>query len=88
MTKEKTNQANTLTEKEAVELVKEFLLSELPRGLTVGKNITISKELPEKNKTLKEFNWDIPVLEKPQKTIEAIKLLKEQGYKIYLTKIL
>ncbi len=73
---------------EAIKVVKNYLLTGFPTGLTSGKRIEIVQSEPE-GKILREFSWDIPILRKTQGEItKAVKLLKEQGYKIYLTKIL
>jgi len=85
MAKEK-NKTQISTE-EAVKSVKDYLLTGFPKGLTGGKKIEIVQNKPE-GEILREFSWDIPILRKTQGEIEnAIKLLKEKNYKIYLTKI-
>ncbi len=75
------------TTEQAVKKVKTYLLSSLPTGLTGGKQLEITDQKP-KGEVLREFSWEIPVLQKAdEETKQAIKQLKERKYKIYLTKI-
>jgi len=86
MAKEKNK--TQISPEEAIKAVKNYLLTGFPTGLTSGKRIEIVQGEP-KGKILREFSWDIPILRKAQGEIaKAIKLLKDQDYKVYLTKIL
>ncbi len=91
-TKKEIQEKSELTNEEAAEIVKKYLLSQLSRGLTAGKQIEITKE--EQKDALREFSWDIPVFKKLEeakeeehkKVLKAVQSLKKQGYKIYLIK--
>jgi len=77
--------------KNAVQIVKGYLLQNFPRGLVAGKQIEITTEEKE---ALRQFDWDIPVFKKLEKSdkeedkqvLKAVQSLKKQGYKIYLIK--
>ncbi len=92
-TKKEVQEKSELTNEEAAEIVKKYLLSQLSRGLTAGKQIEIIKE--EQKEALRQFDWDIPIFKKleestkeeDKKVLSAVQSLKKQGYKIYLIKI-
>lgn len=74
-----------LTEEEAVRLLQDYLLSQLSRGLTMGREIIISPSVPEGVEVVREIDWEAPVLNEAE-VASASKMLKEKSYKVLLIK--